>query len=162
TRSVGSFFINPVLDRGRFAAVERAARAVAGPGARVPCYPAGDGRVKVPAAWLIERAGFGKGYPAVGEAASGTRAPSSSQAPRAPYHPRRRRRREPAGAGGGGRGGRPRDVRGGAGERAGAGGHRALSGARRSRSSRPATKPRRSAAVHALDLAHRDAEGRSW
>ena len=66
TRSVGSFFLNPVLDRGRFAAVERAARAVAGPGARVPCYPAGDGHVKVPAAWLIEQAGFGKGYPAMG------------------------------------------------------------------------------------------------
>ncbi|HXZ78282.1 MAG TPA: UDP-N-acetylenolpyruvoylglucosamine reductase, partial [Streptosporangiaceae bacterium] len=66
TRSVGSFFLNPVLDRGQFAAVERAARAVAGPGARVPCYPAGDGHVKVPAAWLIEQAGFGKGYPAMG------------------------------------------------------------------------------------------------
>jgi len=66
TRSVGSFFLNPVLDRGRFAAVERAARAVAGPGARVPCYPAGDGLVKVSAAWLIEQAGFRKGYPAEG------------------------------------------------------------------------------------------------
>jgi UDP-N-acetylmuramate dehydrogenase len=28
----------------------------------VPRFDAGDGRVKVPAAWLIERAGFGKGY----------------------------------------------------------------------------------------------------
>jgi UDP-N-acetylmuramate dehydrogenase len=64
TRSVGSFFLNPVLDRGQFAAVERAARAVAGPGADVPCYPAGDGQVKVSAAWLIEQAGFRKGYPA--------------------------------------------------------------------------------------------------
>jgi len=64
TRSVGSFFLNPVLDRGRLAAVERAARALAGPGTRVPCYPAGDGQVKVSAAWLIEQAGFRKGYPA--------------------------------------------------------------------------------------------------
>jgi UDP-N-acetylmuramate dehydrogenase len=69
TRSVGSFFLNPVLDRGQFAAVERTARAVAGPGADVPCYPAGDGRVKVSAAWLIEQAGFQKGYPAAGTAA---------------------------------------------------------------------------------------------
>jgi UDP-N-acetylmuramate dehydrogenase len=66
TRSVGSFFLNPVLDGGQFAAVERAARAVAGPGASVPCYPAGDGQVKVSAAWLIEQAGFRKGYPAAG------------------------------------------------------------------------------------------------
>ena len=62
TRSVGSFFLNPVLDRGRFAAVERAAHALAGPGTRVPCYPAGDGQVKVSAAWLIGQAGFGRGY----------------------------------------------------------------------------------------------------
>jgi UDP-N-acetylmuramate dehydrogenase len=66
TRSVGSFFLNPVLDSGQFAAVERAARAVAGPGTRVPRYPAGDGQVKVSAAWLIEQAGFRKGYPAEG------------------------------------------------------------------------------------------------
>ena len=66
TRSVGSFFLNPVLDGGQFAAIERAARAVTGPRASVPCYPAGDGQVKVSAAWLIEQAGFGKGYPAAG------------------------------------------------------------------------------------------------
>jgi UDP-N-acetylmuramate dehydrogenase len=75
TRSVGSFFLNPVLDRGQFSAVERAARAVAGPGARVPRYPAGDGQVKVSAAWLIEQAGFRKGYPAMG---AGTSAASGS------------------------------------------------------------------------------------
>ncbi|HEV3291932.1 MAG TPA: UDP-N-acetylmuramate dehydrogenase [Streptosporangiaceae bacterium] len=56
TRSVGSFFVNPVLAAGRYAALERAA----GPG--VPHYPAAGGKVKVPAAWLIEQAGFGKGY----------------------------------------------------------------------------------------------------
>jgi UDP-N-acetylmuramate dehydrogenase len=28
----------------------------------VPRYPAGDGLVKLPAAWLIERAGFHKGF----------------------------------------------------------------------------------------------------
>ncbi len=62
TRSVGSFFVNPVLDAAALAAVEASARARCGPQTRVPRFDAGDGRVKVPAAWLIERAGFGKGY----------------------------------------------------------------------------------------------------
>jgi UDP-N-acetylmuramate dehydrogenase len=34
----------------------------------VPRFDAGDGRVKVPAAWLIEHAGFSKGYGAPGRA----------------------------------------------------------------------------------------------
>jgi len=62
TRSVGSFFVNPVLDGAALAAVEAAARARCGAGTRVPRFDAGDGLVKVPAAWLIERAGFGRGY----------------------------------------------------------------------------------------------------
>ena len=62
TRSVGSFFVNPVLDAPALAAVEAAARARSGPQARVPHFEAGDGLAKVPAAWLIEQAGFGKGY----------------------------------------------------------------------------------------------------
>ncbi len=63
TRSVGSFFINPVLDAASFAALERTAHAVVGPGTHVPRYPAGGGLVKLSAAWLIEQAGFRKGYP---------------------------------------------------------------------------------------------------
>jgi UDP-N-acetylmuramate dehydrogenase len=62
TRSAGSFFVNPVLDGATLAAVEAAARAKCGDGTRVPRFDAGDGLVKVPAAWLIERAGFGRGY----------------------------------------------------------------------------------------------------
>jgi UDP-N-acetylmuramate dehydrogenase len=62
TRSVGSFFVNPVLDAAALAAVEAAVRARCGEGTRVPRFDAGDGMVKVPAAWLIERAGFAKGY----------------------------------------------------------------------------------------------------
>ena len=62
TRSVGSFFVNPVLDAAALAAVETAARAGCGAATEVPRFDAGDGLVKVPAAWLIERAGFGKGY----------------------------------------------------------------------------------------------------
>ena len=38
------------------------------PGALVPVFPAADGQVKVPAAWLIEQAGFGRGYPGRGAA----------------------------------------------------------------------------------------------
>ena len=65
TCGVGSFFVNPVLDAAALAAVETAARARCGPGTRVPRFEvagSGDGLVKVPAAWLIEQAGFGKGY----------------------------------------------------------------------------------------------------
>src|SRR5215475_4315462 len=73
TRSVGSFFLNPVLDRERFAALERVASAVAGPGIRVPRYPADNGRVKVSAAWLIEQAGFRKGHREAEAGAAGAR-----------------------------------------------------------------------------------------
>jgi UDP-N-acetylmuramate dehydrogenase len=56
TVSAGSFFTNPVLDAGAFAALR--ARA----GAEPPAWPQDDGRVKTSAAWLIERAGFHRGY----------------------------------------------------------------------------------------------------
>jgi UDP-N-acetylmuramate dehydrogenase len=60
TRSAGSFFTNPVISAEELAGVEAAATArAAGP---VPRYEAGDALVKVPAAWLIEHAGFAKGY----------------------------------------------------------------------------------------------------
>ncbi len=62
TRSAGSFFTNPVLDQAAFAELERTVAASLGPGIRVPAFPAGPKQVKVPAAWLIERAGFAKGY----------------------------------------------------------------------------------------------------
>jgi UDP-N-acetylmuramate dehydrogenase len=62
TRSAGSFFLNPVLDAATLAGVEAAARARCGPGVRVPRFEAGNGHVKVPAAWLIERSGFTRGY----------------------------------------------------------------------------------------------------
>ena len=64
TRSAGSFFVNPVLDAGQFAALQAAAAARCGPDVRIPRYPADPGHVKVSAAWLIEQAGFRKGYPA--------------------------------------------------------------------------------------------------
>ncbi len=66
TRSAGSFFTTPVLTAGDFARVEAAA-AAHGAG-HVPRYDAGEGLVKVPAAWLIEHAGYPKGYGAPGPA----------------------------------------------------------------------------------------------
>lgn len=58
TCSAGSFFTNPVLD-GPGLAVLRDRTAGLGD---LPSWPAAGGAVKVSAAWLIERAGFGKGY----------------------------------------------------------------------------------------------------
>lgn len=60
TYSVGSFFINPVLDATSYAAVRE--RAIDAVGAAPAGWPGAAGGVKVSAAWLIERAGFGKGY----------------------------------------------------------------------------------------------------
>ena len=48
SRSAGSFFTNPIVP---------AERAVEG----CPSWPAGDGRVKLSAAWLVQHAGFGRG-----------------------------------------------------------------------------------------------------
>lgn len=61
THSAGSFFTNPILDAAAFAAFERRVAARLGE-VPIPRYPAGDGLVKTSAAWLIERAGFPKGY----------------------------------------------------------------------------------------------------
>jgi len=60
TRSVGSFFLNPVLSRQGFAELEQRWKA-AGGSAPIPTFPAPTG-VKVPAAWLVEQAGFRKGH----------------------------------------------------------------------------------------------------
>jgi UDP-N-acetylmuramate dehydrogenase len=68
SRSAGSFFTNPVLDPGQLAEVERRAEARSGRPVSVPRYPAPDGQLKISAAWLIDQAGFGKGYPGTGPA----------------------------------------------------------------------------------------------
>jgi UDP-N-acetylmuramate dehydrogenase len=49
TVSAGSFFTNPILPADRIPA-------------GAPAWPEPDGRVKTSAAWLIERAGFGRGH----------------------------------------------------------------------------------------------------
>jgi UDP-N-acetylmuramate dehydrogenase len=68
-RSAGSFFKNPVVSGDQ---VQRIAEVS---GKQPPTFPAGGeqtGWVKVPAAWLIEKAGFSKGY-ALGAAAVSSR-----------------------------------------------------------------------------------------
>jgi len=55
-RSAGSFFKNPIVS------TDLLPELTAKFGVLPPTYPAGEGRVKLPAAWLIERAGFAKGF----------------------------------------------------------------------------------------------------
>jgi UDP-N-acetylmuramate dehydrogenase len=56
-RSCGSFFLNPILDPAAAEAVLTRAGDAA-----MPRWPQADGRVKLSAAWLIERAGFTRGH----------------------------------------------------------------------------------------------------
>ena len=60
-RSAGSFFKNPVVSEAQLN--ELAARA-ASKGLEIPSYPALDAQKKTSAAWLVEHAGFSKGYAA--------------------------------------------------------------------------------------------------
>jgi UDP-N-acetylmuramate dehydrogenase len=54
-RSCGSFFVNPIVSRESFERIGASAGCVP------PHYPQDDGRVKLPAAWLIEQSGVCKG-----------------------------------------------------------------------------------------------------
>ena len=63
TWSAGSFFTNPLLS------VEDAAQLPA----EAPRWPAADGRVKTSAAWLIDHAGYTKGYGLPGPASLSTK-----------------------------------------------------------------------------------------
>ncbi|MFP3988560.1 UDP-N-acetylmuramate dehydrogenase [Streptomyces sp. E11-3] len=62
TWSAGSFFTNPILDAEELAAFHARVADRLGPDVTPPAYPAGEGRTKTSAAWLIDRAGFTKGY----------------------------------------------------------------------------------------------------
>ncbi|MFI9007054.1 UDP-N-acetylmuramate dehydrogenase [Actinosynnema sp. NPDC053489] len=62
TWSAGSFFTNPMLDDSTLAGVLIRIAERLGPHVEVPTYPAGPGFSKLSAAWLIERAGFGRGH----------------------------------------------------------------------------------------------------
>ena len=54
SKSAGSFFKNPVVERAKLEEIRRGFE-------RVPSFDFGD-KVKIPAAWLIENAGFSKGF----------------------------------------------------------------------------------------------------
>jgi UDP-N-acetylmuramate dehydrogenase len=56
TWSVGSFFTNPVVSQPDFERLQERSNH------SVPHFPAPDG-IKLAAAWLVEQAGFGKGFP---------------------------------------------------------------------------------------------------
>jgi UDP-N-acetylmuramate dehydrogenase len=76
TWGCGSFFTNPIMSTDSYAALQERARArlgaLDGP-AIVPRFDAPDGQVKTSAAWLIDKAGFGKGYHMPGPAALSTK-----------------------------------------------------------------------------------------
>jgi UDP-N-acetylmuramate dehydrogenase len=58
-RSAGSFFKNPAVPQDL---AEKIRHSAASAGVSLRVYPAENGMVKLPAAWLIEHAGFTKGY----------------------------------------------------------------------------------------------------
>lgn len=68
-RSAGSFFKNPVVSRE---ILEHVASVLGLAQDKIPHWPADEGRIKLPAAWLLERAGFVKGY-AMGNAGISSR-----------------------------------------------------------------------------------------
>jgi len=76
TWSCGSFFTNPIVSAASYARLQDRAQAllgtVDGP-VRVPRFDTPDGQVKTVAAWLIDKAGFGKGYHLPGPAALSTK-----------------------------------------------------------------------------------------
>jgi UDP-N-acetylmuramate dehydrogenase len=64
SRNAGSFFKNPILTPGQATGVEEKARSsgVLAASERIPRFAAPAGDEKLPAAWLVERAGFSKGF----------------------------------------------------------------------------------------------------
>ncbi len=64
SKSAGSFFKNPVVSGQQYQIIQKTAEnlGLVMDGAAVPSFPAPDEQVKIPAAWLIEKSGFYKGY----------------------------------------------------------------------------------------------------
>jgi UDP-N-acetylmuramate dehydrogenase len=66
SRSAGSFFKNPVVALTKYSEIAATAER------EVPKFAVDDSHVKIPAAWLIENAGFHKGF-ALGNVGISTR-----------------------------------------------------------------------------------------
>lgn len=64
SRSCGSFFMNPIVpvDQADRVAEIASREGLLREGETMPRYPAGDGHVKLSAAWLMERAGLRRGH----------------------------------------------------------------------------------------------------
>ena len=81
TWSCGSFFTNPIMSATSFAALQERVQNRLGDGGGpdgasiVPRFDAPSGQVKTSAAWLIDQAGFGKGYGMPGPAAVSSKHP---------------------------------------------------------------------------------------
>ncbi|GAB3595769.1 UDP-N-acetylmuramate dehydrogenase [Angustibacter peucedani] len=73
TWSAGSFFTNPLLSAAALDRLRERVHERLGPDVEPPTYPGEDGATKTSAAWLIERAGFGKGHGLPGPAALSTK-----------------------------------------------------------------------------------------
>jgi UDP-N-acetylmuramate dehydrogenase len=67
--SAGSFFKNPIVAESILDPIAAALHLTVD---KIPHWPAGDNQVKLPAAWLLERAGFVKGF-ALGDAGISSR-----------------------------------------------------------------------------------------
>jgi len=60
SQSAGSFFKNPIVTKEKFAEIEKLARLLEIE--TVPFFKVDNNTVKIPAAWLIEKSGFHKGF----------------------------------------------------------------------------------------------------
>lgn len=74
TWSCGSFFTNPLLGGAEMADLRQRASGQLGPdGPRPPEFPGAEGTIKTSAAWLIDKAGYTKGYGLPGPASLSTK-----------------------------------------------------------------------------------------
>lgn len=62
SRSAGSFFLNPIITREAFTALQTTVDAMLRLGEPAPYHEHVDGRIKLSAAWLIEHTGFSRGH----------------------------------------------------------------------------------------------------
>lgn len=60
--SAGSFFVNPVISAERFVELERRVAPQLGHRVSAPAWPQRGGEIKTSAAWLIQHAGFERGF----------------------------------------------------------------------------------------------------